>query len=175
MEFIIADKKNISSLSLLQSFSYVFNILDFIQNEEGNLQIDRFGYEAVQNEKTDEEKGMLCCPSSLETPLLSDLEKFINKKYEETTTTKDFVILDPKRILHDKDCNTSYGAFINHVKSIGIITAPNTDTREDLECNTFQMNQYTILDFTNAPIAPLMQSIFIRENTFFKGRTKIEK
>ena len=65
--------------------------MDFMQNEEDNLQIDRFGYEAphdgktdgLQNEKTDGIKGILYCRSSIETQLLSDLEKFIDKKYEE--------------------------------------------------------------------------------------------
>ena len=49
--------------------------MDFMQNEEDNLQIDRFGYEALhdgktdelQNEKTDGIKGILYCRSSSET------------------------------------------------------------------------------------------------------------
>ena len=65
--------------------------MDFMQNEKDNLQIDRFDYGALhdgktdelQNEKTDGIKGILYCRSSTETPLLSDLEKFIDKKYEE--------------------------------------------------------------------------------------------
>lgn len=81
----------ISSLSLLQSLSYDFNILDVSESEEDHLKIVRFAYEALhdgktdelQNEKTDGIKGILYCRSSTETPLLSDLEKFIDKKYEE--------------------------------------------------------------------------------------------
>ena len=93
----------ISSLSLLQSLSYDFNILDVSEREEDHLKIVRFAYEALHDGKTDElydgktdeSKGMLYCPSPPETLLLSDLETFIGKKYEETVTEKDIVILGP--------------------------------------------------------------------------------
>ena len=51
LEITSTEKRNISSLSLLQSFIYDFNILDFLEKEVYNLQIDRSGYEALHDGK----------------------------------------------------------------------------------------------------------------------------
>ena len=120
----------ISSSSLLQSFSYDFNILDFSESEEDHLQIVRFAYETLHDGKTDELcdgktdeiKGMLYYPSSPEALLLIDLENFVDKKYEESITKKDIAMLGPKRIFCYKDYS------INPVESIDIATSRNSDS-----------------------------------------------
>ena len=77
-------------------------------------------------------KGILYCPSSRESLLSSDLEKFIDKKHEKTIAKKASTILGPERIFRDKDFSTSYGKFIQPVRYIEINTTPNTDRRENL-------------------------------------------
>lgn len=52
-----ADERNISISSLLQTFSYDLNILDFLENEEDNPQIDRFGCEVLPNGKPNGNEG----------------------------------------------------------------------------------------------------------------------
>ena len=51
LEFINAGKINISSLSLLQPIHYDFDILDFLQNEEGNPQIESLAKKHCMIEK----------------------------------------------------------------------------------------------------------------------------
>ena len=101
--------------------------------------IDRFVYEALHDGKTDElcdgkknvSKGILYCPSSRDSLLLSDLERFIDKKHEKTIAKKANTILGPERIFRDKDFSTSYGKFIQPVQYIEINTTPNTNRREN--------------------------------------------
>lgn len=94
------------------------------------MQIVRFAYETLHDGKTDElcdgktdeSKGMSHYSSSPEPLLLSDLENFIDEKYQESLTKKDIAILGPKRIFCYKDYS------INPLESIDITTSRKSDS-----------------------------------------------